>query len=95
MTREFRVNLISFAFMLALVVPVHAQPGQSKPQPQQTMSGSDMQTMMNQCAQMRRRMKPGSSMSADMQRMMARCDQMDAQMNNPTGNPSGPRPRTR
>ena len=43
------------------------------------MSATDMQTMMNQCAQMRQHMQqnPGMAHTAEMQRMMAQCDQMD------------------
>lgn len=45
------------------------------------MPGMDMQTMMNQCAQMRRQMAQGRMSNApDMNRMMAQCDQMDRQM---------------
>jgi hypothetical protein len=45
------------------------------------MSGMDMQTIMNRCADMRRQMAQGTMSSApDMQRMMAQCDQMDRQM---------------
>lgn len=91
MTRNLRGNAIALAFALLFVVPAYAQPGGPQAKPEQTMHGMDSQTMMNQCAQMRREMKPGSSMSPDMQGMMAQCDQM----NNTPGNPSGPRPRTR
>jgi len=56
------------------------------------MGGMNMQTMMNQCAQMRRQMKPGAPMTADMQRMMTQCDEMDRQMG---GTSDGAPPATR
>jgi hypothetical protein len=40
-------------------------------------SGKDMQTMMAQCADMRRQMQPGAAMAPNMQQMMTQCDQMD------------------
>lgn len=40
-------------------------------------SGMDMQTMMAQCADMRRQMQPGAAMAPNMQQMMTQCDQMD------------------
>jgi hypothetical protein len=45
------------------------------------MPGMDMQSMMNQCAQMRQQMKPGAAMSPEMQKMMSQCDEMDRSMN--------------
>ena len=45
-------------------------------------SGMDMQTMANQCAQMRRQMQqnPSAPISDDMRKMMTQCDQMDKMM---------------
>ena len=40
-----------------------------------------MQSMMNQCAQMRQEMQPGAAISPEMQKMMSQCDEMDGSMN--------------
>ena len=44
--------------------------------------GMDMQTMANQCTQMRNQMKqnPSAPVSDDMRKMMVQCDQMDKMM---------------
>jgi hypothetical protein len=58
-------------------------PGMSATSPKsQThdMAGMDMQSMMKQCGEMRRQMKPGAAMSADMRKMMSQCDEMDKSM---------------
>ena len=47
------------------------------------MQGMDMNTMMSQCAQMRRGTRPGMAVSADMRQMMAQCDEMDRSMGMP------------
>ncbi len=55
-----------------------------------------MQQAMNQCAQMRKQMKPGMRMTPDMQTMMTQCDQMDRQMmGTPSSTDKAPRTRTR
>lgn len=59
------------------------------------MGGMDMQTMMNQCTQMRQQMRPGARMTPDMQTMMQQCDQMDRQMGSASGSAPAPRVRTR
>jgi hypothetical protein len=61
-----------FALGLALPPSAFAQ------QQQGGMSATDMQTMMNQCAQMRQQMQQnrGAAFSVNMQRVMAQCDQM-------------------
>ena len=45
-------------------------------------AGMDMQTMANQCTQMRHQMQqnPSAPVSDDMRKMMAQCDQMDKMM---------------
>ena len=73
MTRMKRaIAVATFALGLALPPSAFAQQ-------QGGMSATDMQTMMNQCAQMRQQMQQnrGAARSAEMQRMMAQCDQMD------------------
>jgi hypothetical protein len=82
---------------LTLGSPAFAQQGS----PQMNMQGHgmgnmDMQTMMNQCAQMRQQMRPGARMTAEMQNMMQQCDEMDRQMGSSTsGSAPAPRVRTR
>jgi hypothetical protein len=49
------------------------------------MPGMNMQSMMNQCTQMRRQMRPGAAVPANMQQMVAQCDQMDRQSGNMPG----------
>ena len=56
---------------------------------------SGMQGMMNQCAQMRQRMKTGARMNADAKKMMQQCDQMDQQMGNMSNGSEAPHVRTR
>ena len=58
--------------------------------PSHDMKGTDMDSMMKQCAQMRQQMKPGAAMSADMKKMMAECDEMDRSMNAPSQQPYTP-----
>jgi hypothetical protein len=63
-----------------------AMPGMSATTPKsatQHMSGMDMPTMMKQCADMRKNMKPGAAMTRDMQKMMSECDEMDKSMTAP------------
>lgn len=64
-------------------------PGAGQGMQGQGNQGMDMQTMANQCAQVRRQRQqnPSAPMSADMQKMMAQCDQMDKMMG---GHQSGP-----
>ncbi len=45
--------------------------------------GMDMQSMMKQCGDMRKQMKPGAAMTPDMQKMMSQCDAMDKSMTAP------------
>ncbi len=59
------------------------------------MGGMDMQGTMNQCAQMRQQMRPGTRMTPDMQTMMQQCDQMDRRMSGEMGGTSGPAPAPR
>lgn len=48
--------------------------------------GMDMQTMMNQCADMRRQMAQGTHPNTpDMNQMMAQCDAMDRSMGSTPG----------
>lgn len=44
-------------------------------------TSTNMQSMMNQCSQMRQVMKPGATMTPGMQKMMTACDEMDRSMN--------------
>jgi len=54
-----------------------------------SMQGMDVQTMMNQCADMRRQMAQGTHPNTpDMNQMMARCDQRDRSMGNVQGGDS-------
>jgi uncharacterized protein HemX len=65
------IAVATFALGLALAHGAFAQQ-------QGGMSNMDMQTMMNQCAQMQQmQQNRGAAPSADMQRMMAQCDQME------------------
>lgn len=51
-----------------------------------SMQGMDMQTMMNQCADMRRQMVQGTHQNTpDMNQMMAQCDAMDRSMGSMPG----------
>ena len=51
-----------------------------------SMPGMDMQTMMNQCADMRRQMAQGTHQNTpDMNQMMAQCDAMDRSMGSMPG----------
>src|SRR5260370_41226804 len=85
MTVRLRVFGTALALMLASGSIAYAQqqggksdmPGMSG----HDMQGMDMQSMMNQCAQMRQQMKPGAKMSPEMQKMMSDCDEMDRGMN--------------
>lgn len=95
MVSMLHINGLALAVALLTAAPAYAQSTGPQAQPDHAMSGTDAQTMMNQCAQMRQQMRPGSKLSPDMQRMMTQCDQMDAQMNSPSGNSSGTRQRTR
>jgi Leu/Phe-tRNA-protein transferase len=47
--------------------------------PGHDMGGTDMQTMMQHCAQMRQQAAQGA-LSPEMQQMMTHCNQMDRQM---------------
>ena len=61
-------------------------PGMSKsaPKPQaHDMPSMDMQTMMTQCADMRKQMKPGAKVTPDMRKMMSQCGEMDKSMTAP------------
>lgn len=85
----------TFSGAIALVPAACAQPssqsgmqGMSGMQGQSTaatqghnMPGMDMQTMMNQCADMRRQMAQGTHQNTpDMNQMMTQCDAMDHSM---------------
>lgn len=97
MNIQFQMAGMALVFMIAATPIALAQqgsgnsdmanmPGMSKsaPKPQtHDMPGMDMQTMMTQCADMRRRMKPGAKMTPDMQKMMSQCDEMDKSMSAP------------
>ena len=92
------VNTIAAALLLILTLGPAALAQQNSPQMNMQghgMGGMDMQTMINQCAQMRQQMRPGARMTADMQRMMQQCDQMDRQMGSTSGSAPAPRVRTR
>lgn len=47
------------------------------------MQGTDLNTIMAHCAQMRQGMRPGMAISAEMRQMTAQCDQMDHSMGMP------------
>jgi hypothetical protein len=89
-----RISATTLALMLAAASAAFAQQRNTQGMNMQDhgMGGMDMQTMMNQCAQMRRQMKPGARMTPDMQRMMTQCDQMDRRMGATSG---GAPPATR
>lgn len=93
------VRLSTAASLLALSLASAAFAQQGSPQTNMQshgMGNMDMQTMMNQCAQMRQQMRPGARMTADMQTMMQQCDQMDRQMgSSASGTVPAPRVRTR
>lgn len=93
------VRLAAAASLLALSLGTAAFAQQGSPQMNMQghgMGTMDMQTMMNQCTQMRQQMRPGVRMTADMQTMMQQCDQMDRQMGSSMSNsPPAPRVRTR
>ncbi len=93
-------NMKTFAAasLLALALGPAALAQQGSPQMNMQghgMGGMDMQTMMNQCTQMRQQMRPGARMTPDMQTMMQQCDQMDRQMGSASGSAPAPRVRTR
>jgi len=97
MNIQFQMAGVALALMTAGAPIAHAQqgagssdmanmPGMSKsaPKPQtHDMSGTDMQTVMKQCADMRKQMKPGATMTPDMRKMMTLCDEMDKSMTGP------------
>jgi hypothetical protein len=91
-----RITVLGTAFALMLITGSLAfaqqQGGKSDMSGMQGMSGGsgspgqdmpamDMQSMMNQCAQMRQQMKPGAAVSPEMKKMMSQCDEMDRSMN--------------
>lgn len=94
--RTAKRYLATLTLTLALAPAAFAQQGNMQGMTMQghNMGGMDMQATMNQCAQMRQQMRPGTRMSPDMQRMMSQCDQMDRQMGNMPGG-AAPRARTR
>jgi hypothetical protein len=62
----------------------HSMPGHAM------MQGQDMQTMMAQCADMRRQMAQGTHPNTPgMAQMMAHCDEMDRSMGGMSGMGSG------
>lgn len=87
------IGVAAFAAVISFGVPAMAQTGGS--QTGHGMPGMDMQTMMNQCMQMRQQMKPGMRMSPDMQAMMKQCGDMDKQMGTGSSTSDAPRTRTR
>jgi hypothetical protein len=92
------VKILAGACLLVLTLGPAALAQQGSPQMNMQghgMGGMDMQTMMNQCAQMRQQMRPGARMTPDMQTMMQQCDQMDRQMGSTSGSAPAPRVRTR
>jgi hypothetical protein len=95
MNTQIQLAGMAFALMIAAIPLARAQqsqsdmsnmPGMTKTPPKtQTpdMSGMDMSSMMKQCTDMRKQMKPGGAMTADMQKMMSQCDEMDKGMTAP------------
>lgn len=93
---NFGLSVAATVITLALGSAAFAQQGSPQMNMQgHGMGGMDMQTMMNQCTQMRAQMRPGAPMTANMQTMMQQCDQMDRQMGSTSGSASAPRVRTR
>jgi hypothetical protein len=82
-------TMIALAALAVVAAPVHAQqraPATGGTQGHGMTGMSNMQSMMDNCARMRRQMAQGKMSSApDMNRMMAQCDQMDQQMGNMPG----------
>jgi hypothetical protein len=95
MNTQIRPMGLALALMMAAIPLAEAQqnnsnmsnmPGMSKTSPKaktHDMPGMDMQSMMKQCADMRKHMKPGATMTGDMQKMMSQCDEMDKSMTAP------------
>jgi hypothetical protein len=97
MNTQIQLVALTFGLMVTAIPLASAQQSPSKsdmsnmpgmattPPKSQThdMSGMDMQSMMKQCADMRKQMKPGAAMTPDMQRMMSQCDEMDKGMTTP------------
>ena len=85
-------TLLQAAFIAALGVlpaacakPAEQSDGMSGMQGH-SMQGMDMQTMMNQCADMRRQMAQGTHPNTrGMNQMMAHCNEMDYSMGNMAG----------
>ena len=92
------LGVMTLAWAFAVTPPAVAQQdkgSQMSGMQGHNMGSMDMQGMMNQCAQMRQRMKTGARMNADAKKMMQQCDQMDQQMGNTSNGSEAPRVRTR
>jgi hypothetical protein len=97
MNTQIQLAGVAFALMIAAAPLAGAQQSSGKsgmsgmpgmattaPKPQtHDMPGMDMQSMMKQCTEMRKQMKPGAAMTPDMQKMMSQCDVMDKSMTVP------------
>lgn len=85
MNGQFKRTALALVLTIASAPLAGAQqgPATSKPAPAQKahdMQGMDMETMMKQCADMRKQMKPGAAMTPDMRKLMSQCDEMDKTM---------------
>ena len=89
-------TVYAVTLLLALAPAAFAQQANTQGMHMQghSMGGTDMQAMMNRCAQMRQQMRSGARMTSDTQRMMTQCNQMDQQMGATPGS-SGRQERTR